>query len=174
MKNLETSRKVILFLLITSFMISFAEAIILSYFGVIVGEIRISQSVQISKDRVKWLTCTTRTGEGCTLRDQISGVAGDEIYLSYYIKNNANEEAKIGIDDSNSPVELDELSIAVVDVNKKCDDVMSYEDILGSSGPYLTVIQGKTTMKVCERLRFKVNSLPNAYTLTLIVLPQGR
>ncbi len=174
MKNPGTSRKVILFLLITSFMISFAEAIILSYFGVIVGEIRISQSVQISKDRVRWLTCTTRTGEGCTLRDQISGVAGEEIYLAYYIRNNANEEIKVGIDDSNSPIELDELSVAVVDVNRKCGDVMSYKSILGSSGPHSIVIQGKTTMKVCERLRFKVNSLPNVYTLTLIILPQSR
>jgi len=176
MKGLQNLRKATPLLILGILAaIGLASAALLQYYGVVVGKATISQSVQISKDQNNWLTCTDESGGGCTLEDQISGVAGSDIYAEYYIKNDADYDAAIVIDDYDTPIEVEKLEVAVVeDLSADCSLVTDYYDILGSPespASYPTIIPAGKTMKICEHVKFKINTLAGDYTITLNVSP---
>jgi len=176
MKGLKNLRKATpLLILGTLIAVGLASAALLSYYGIVVGTATVSQSVQISEDQTNWLTCTNETGGGCTLEDQIEGVAGSDIYAEYYIKNDADYDAAIVIDDYDTPIEVEELEVAVVeDLSANCSLVTEYHDILGSPespASYPTIIPAGETMKICEHVKFKINTLAGDYTITLNISP---
>jgi hypothetical protein len=149
-----------------------AVAGLLSYYGKVVGTATVSQSVQVSSDGNNWLTCTGTAGEGCTISDTFNVIAGNTEYKTYYVKNNAGVAATIKIDDDGStPSEVEELGVAVVDTGTDCDDSVTYTNILGSNGPLIETLNSGPLKKICEKVKFRIDTLAGSYNVVLTVAP---
>jgi len=149
-----------------------AVAGLLNYYGKVVGTVTVSQSVQVSKDGDTWLTCSGTEGEGCTISDTFNVVAGDTVYRTYYVKNNAGVDANINIDDESTPSEVEELGVAVVDTGTNCDDAsVTYTNVLGAAGPLSSTLSSGQTKQICEKVKFRINTLASNYDVTLKVVP---
>jgi hypothetical protein len=148
-----------------------AVAGLLSYYGKVVGTVTVSQSVQVSKDGTTWLTCTGTAGEGCTISDAFGVVAGNTVYRAYYVRNNAQVEATIEIDDESTPAVVKELKVAVVDTDTNCDVSVTYTNVLGAAGPLSVTLGQGETKKICGKVTFEINTLAGNYGVTLKVVP---
>jgi hypothetical protein len=148
-----------------------AVAGLLSYYGKVVGTVTVSQSVQVSQDGNNWLTCTDVGGGGCTITETFSVVAGDIVYRTYYVRNNAAVDANINIDDESTPSEVEELGVAVVGTDTTCDDSVTYTNVLGAAGPLSSTLSSGQTKKICEKVKFRINTLASNYDVTLKVVP---
>jgi len=149
-----------------------AVAGLLRFYGKVVGTATVTQSVQVSSDNNNWLTCSDTTGGGCTITDTFSVVAGNTAYRTYYVKNNAGVSAGIKIDDESTPGEVEELYVAVVDTGTDCkSEGVSYTNILGEEGPLSEILDPGATKKICEKVKFKINTLEGSYDVKLTVIP---
>lgn len=148
-----------------------AMAGLLNYYGQVVGTATVSQSVQVSENNEKWLTCSGSNGEGCKIEDSFSVTAGDTVYREYYVRNNAEVNATIKIDDINTPEEVNELAVAIVNVGTQCNgEGVSYTSLLGEN--YLQVtLESNETKKICEKVTFKINTLAGNYPITIGISP---
>jgi hypothetical protein len=148
-----------------------AVAGLLSFYGKVVGTATVSQSVQVSEDGDNWLTCSDTNGGGCTITDTFNVIAGNTEYRTYYVKNNAGVAATIKIDDVSTLEVVDELGVAVVGTGTDCDESVTYTDILGSAGPLSVTLNPGEEKKICEKVKFKINTLAGTYEVVLTVAP---
>ena len=150
---------------------------LLQYYGKVVGTATVSQSVQVSADGVTWLTCIGATGEGCTIEDTYFTTAGNTQYNEYYIKNNAEINASIKIDDEDTPEEVEMLEVAVVDLDTNCSELgdEDYSNIKGPGNePVSTSLDAGETKKICEKVKFAINTQAGDYNVTIAVSPENQ